>query len=120
MFRLIRKTEASNSIMESHNQFSWIRLLEDNYNHEFDNFKHIAAKILDPAILRRQEADNGSIERSNDNPILRTYDTEVLKEIAFHTLQMNGSRRSKLLLFEKLKKSAEELNNYLKKEYHLD
>jgi hypothetical protein len=119
-FRLIRKTEASNKIMGYYSQFSWIRLLEDNYNHEFDNFKHIAAKILDPAILRRQESDNGNIERSNDNPSLRTYDTEMLKEMAFHTLQMNGSRRSKLLLFEKLKKSAEDVTADLKKEYHLD
>ena len=119
-FRLIRKTEASNNIMGYYNQFSWIRLLEDNYNHEFDNFKHIAAKIFDPAILRRQEKDDGTIERSNDNPALRTYDIEMLKEMAFHTLQMNGSRRSKLLLFEKLKKSAQELNADLKKEYHLE
>ena len=118
-FRLIRKTEASNHIMGYYNQFSWIRLLEDNYNHEFDNFKHIAAKILDPVILRRQEEDKGIIKRSTDNPTLRTYDIEMLKEMAFHTVHMNGSRRSKLLLFEKLKKSAEELINYLQKEYHL-
>ena len=114
-FRLIRKTEASNSIMGYYNQFSWIRLLEDNYNHEFDNFKQIAAKILDPAILKRQEAGNGNIERSNDNPFLRTYDIEMLKEMAFHTVHMNGSRRSKVLLFEKLKKSAEAVNDYLKR-----
>ncbi len=119
-FRLIRKTAASNNIMGYYNQFSWIRLLEDNYNHEFDNFKQIAAKILDPAILRRQEADQGNIERSTDNPSLRTYDIDMLKEMAFHVVHMNGSRRSKLLLFEKLKKSAEELNEYLKKEYHLE
>ena len=119
-FRLIRKTEASNNIMGYYNQFIWIRLLEDNYNHEFDNFKHIAAKILDPVILRRQEADKGNIERSSDNPSLRTYDIEILKEMAFHTVHMNGSRRSRVLLFEKLKKSAEELNDFLKKEYYLE
>ena len=119
-FRLIRKMDASNHIMGYYNQFSWIRLLEDNYNHEFDNFKQVAAKIIDPSILRRQEADNGTIERSTDNPALRTYDTEMLKELAYHAVQMNGSRRSKLLLFEKLMKSAEDLNIYLGKEYHLD
>ncbi len=118
-FRLIRKTEASNNIMGYYNQFLLIRLMEDNYNHEFNNFKKVAAKILDPAILRRQETDNGNIERSNDNPSLRTYDIEILKEMAFHTLHMNGTRRSRVLLFEKLKKSAEELTVYLKKEYHL-
>ena len=119
-FRLIRKTQVSNKIMGYYNQFLRIRLLEDNYNHEFDNFKNIAAKILDPAILRRQESDNGNIERSNDNPSLRTYDIEMLKEMSFHTLQMSGSRRSKLLLFKKLKKSAEDLKADLKKEYQLE
>ena len=106
--------------MGYYNQFSWIRLLEDNYNHEFDNFKHIAAKIIDPAILRRQETEIGTIARSLDNPALLTYDIGMMKEMAFHTVHMNGSRRSRLLLFEKLKKSAEELNEYLNKEYHLD
>jgi hypothetical protein len=118
-FRLIRKTEASNNIMGYNSQFLWVRLLEDNYTHEFNNFRGIAAKILDPAILRRQENDDGSINRSNDNPALRTYDPGLLKEMAFHTLQMNGSRRSRLQLFETLRKSAEELNGYLKTVYHL-
>ena len=57
-FRLIRNPEASNKIMDYYNQFSLLRLLEDNYNHEFDNYKNIAAKVLDPGILRRQENDN--------------------------------------------------------------
>jgi hypothetical protein len=116
----IKKTQASNKIVGYYNQFSGIRLLEDNYNHEFNDFKNIAAKILDPAILRRQESDNGNIELSNDNPSLRTYDIEMLKEMAFHALQMKGSRRSKLLLFKKLKKSAEDLKADLKKEYQLE
>jgi hypothetical protein len=46
-FRLIRNAEASNNIMSYYNQFSSVRLLEDNYNHEFDNYKRVAAKIID-------------------------------------------------------------------------
>ena len=118
-FRLIRNTEASNNIMGYYGQFSPIRLLEDNYNHEFDNFKRVAAKILDPGILRRQEGDNGEILRSNNNPALRTYDAALLKELGFHTLQMNGSRRSKLLMLENLKKIANDLMSTLKDKYHL-
>ena len=119
-FRLIRNPEASNKIMNYYNQFSLLRLLEDNYNHEFDNYKNIAAKIFDPAILRRQENNNGEILRSSDNPVLRTYDTELLKEMGFHALQMNGSRRSKLLILEALKKNAEELMAYLKGKHKLE
>jgi len=118
-FRLIRKAEASNNIMGYYAQFSLIRLLEDNYNHEFDNFKRVAAKIFDPGILRKQESENGEILRSSDNTSLRTYDTELLKELGYHTLQMNGSRRSKLLLFETLKEAANNLISSLQDKYHL-
>jgi hypothetical protein len=119
-FRLIRYPDASNKIMDYYNQFSLLRLMESNYNQEFDNYKNIAAKILDPAILRRQETDKGEILRSSDNPALRTYDAGLLKELGFNTLQMNGSRRSKLLILETLKKNAEELMVYLKSKYHLE
>ena len=119
-FRLIRNAEASNHIMGYYNQFSPVRLLEDNYNHEFDNYKRVAAKIFDPGILRKQENDAGDIRRSNDNPQLITYDANLLKELGFHTLQMNGSRRGKLALFEALKKTAVDLKSYLQKEYHLE
>ena len=108
-FRLIRKPEASNNIMQYYNQLSFIRLLEDNYNHEFDNYKKVAARILDPAVLRANETGDGHIMRSTNNPSLRTYDPEMLKELAFHILQMNGSRRSKISLLENMKKSGEEL-----------
>lgn len=119
-FRLIRTSEASNNIMAYYNQFSTVRLLEDNYDLEFDNYKRVAAKILDPHILRRQENEFSEILRSNDNPALRTYEADQLKEWAFHTLQMNGSRRSKLGMLENLKKTAAHLKTYLQKEYQLE
>jgi hypothetical protein len=119
-FRLIRNAEASNNIMDYYNQFSPVRLLEDNFNHEFDDYKRVAAKIFDPGILRRQENDRSEISRSNDNPSLITYNNELLKELEFHTLQMNGSRRSKIGMLEKLKKSAIDLRSYLQREYHLE
>jgi hypothetical protein len=48
-----------------------------------------------------------------------SYDGAMLKELAFHTLQMNGSRRSKIRMLETLKNSAAELMSYLKNKYHL-
>jgi hypothetical protein len=118
-FRLIRYADASNNIMGYYNQLSHIRLLEDNYNHEFDNYKRVGAKILDPGILRRQESSDGVILRSNDNPALIQYGSESLKELGFHTLQMNGSRRTKISLLENMKKSGEDLIDYLRNKYHL-
>lgn len=118
-FRLIRNAVSSNKIMEYYNLLAPIRLLEDNYNHEFDNYKRVAAKILDPSILRKQEDASGEIQLGNYNPSLMTYDGAMLKELAFHTLQMGGSRRSKILMLENLKKNAGELIAYLKNNYHL-
>jgi hypothetical protein len=118
-FRLIQNGKTSNKIMGYYNQLSVIHLLEDNYNHEFDNYKRIGGKILDPSILRKQETDGGQILRSNNNPSLLTYDVKELKELSFHTLQMNGSRRSKIVLLENMKNSGVELLKYLQDTYHL-
>lgn len=118
-FRLIRNVNSSKHIMGYYGQFPQIRLLEDNYNHEFDNFKKLAAKIFEPGIMRKQESAEGGIMRSTNNPQLRTYDAELLKELSFHGLQMNGSRRSRLAELKRLETSAKELLATLQKSYHL-
>ena len=119
-FRLIRKAASSNKIMAYYNLFGHLRLMEDNFNHEFDNYKRVAAKIIDPAILRQQEGTDGEIQLGNSSPTLLTYDGIMLKELAFHTLQMAGSRRSKILVLENLKTNATELLSYLKGQYQLN
>jgi hypothetical protein len=118
-FRLIHKTETSNRIMDYYSQFPWLRLLEGNYNREFDSYKEAAAKVIDPGIYRRQENPDGTINRSMDNPPLLSYNAALLKEMEFHAVQMNGSRRSLMPLIQNLKKSAEDLLKYLQQNYHL-
>jgi hypothetical protein len=119
-FRLIHNPKTSNRIMDYYAQFPWLRLLEENYNKEFDGYKSIAVKIFDPGILRRQENKDGTITRSTDNPLLRSYDAGLLKELEFYAVQMNGSRRSMIPMLKTLKKTAEELIEYLQKQYHLE
>ncbi|MEO7044624.1 MAG: hypothetical protein ABI091_04905, partial [Ferruginibacter sp.] len=70
--------------------------------------------------LRRQEGADGEIFRSHDNPQLRTYDADLLKELSYHTLQMNGSRRSRLFELKHLEIVAKELMAKLQKDYHLE
>jgi len=119
-FRLIHKTETSNNIMAYYSQMPWIRLLEGNYNREFDAYKEAAAKVIDPGIYRRQENSDGSINRSSDNPSLLSYDPLLLKQMEFHAVQMNGSRRSLIPLVDSLKHSAKTLLNYLQKTYRVE
>lgn len=118
-FRLIHKAEASNRIMEYYSQFPWIRLLEGNYTREFDAYKTTAARLIDPGIYRRLENPDGSIRRSTDNPKLLSYEPRLLKELEFHAVQMNGSRRSIIPLVKTLKASGSELIRYLQEQYHL-
>ena len=118
--RLIHKAETSNRIMDYYSQFPWLRLLEGNYNREFDEYKIVAAKIINPGIYRRQENPDGSISRSTDNPALLSYDAALLKQLEFSAVQMNGSRRSMIPLLQTLKKSAKELLKYLQDNYHIE
>lgn len=118
-FRLIHKTETSNRIMDYYSQFSWIRLLEGNFNKEFDVYKEASSKVIDPGIYRRQENPDGSITRSTDNPALLSYDKLLLKQMEFQAVQMNGSRRSMIPLLQNLKQSAVELLKYLEEKYRI-
>jgi len=118
-FLLIRNVEASKQIITYYNQYSPIKLLENNYGSEFDDYKRVAAKIFEPAILRRQENDAGYIVRGHDNPILLSYDANQLKELGFLAVQMSGSRRSKLRMLQEQKMKAVQLKLYLQKEYNL-
>ena len=119
-FRLISKNECSNRIMEYYDKFPLLRLLEENYNAEFLDYRRIGSKIVDPGIFHKQENSNGDIIKSTDNPKLRSYDIELLKELGFYTVHLNGTRRGMLRVLETLKKTAEELIQFLKKEYHIE
>ncbi len=116
-FLFIQNVEASNRIINYYSQYSQVKLLENNYDREFDNYKRVAAKIFDPGILRRQENNAGEIIRSNDSPSLLTYDNLVLKELGFSVVQMCGSRRFRLGLLQAQKLQAEKLGSYLQQEY---
>jgi hypothetical protein len=119
-FRLIHNAETSNRIMDYYAQLPWIRLLEGNYTREFDSYKVAAAKVIDPGIYRRQEKADGTIQISTDNPPLLSYDAQLLKEMEFCAVQMNGSRRSLIPLVEALKQSGQNLLSYLQQNYHIN
>jgi hypothetical protein len=118
-FLLIKNVEASNQVINYYNQYSPAKLLENNYNLEFDSYKRVAAKIFNPGILRQQENNASEIIRSDYNPSLLNYDANLLKELGFHVLQMSGSRRSRLGVLHTQRVKALQLKSYLQEEYHL-
>ena len=116
-FRLIRKKEAADRIMGYYSRFPLLRLVEDNYTREFDNYQKTASKVFDPVTFRKNENKDGNIIRGNENASLRSYDKELLKELGFYTVYMNGSRRSRLLFMTQLKQTCEELIRLLQQQY---
>src|SRR5687768_5593694 len=118
-FRLIRKTETANKIMAYYNGFNLIRLHEEIYLLEFGEYKKLATKIFDPLVFRMMEREDGQISRHANNPVLRTYDPELLKELGVYIVYLNGTRKGILPEEENLKKSGNDLIIYLEKEYNL-
>ncbi len=118
-FRLIRDINTSNKIMDYYEKFPLIRLLESVNETEFNEYKKLAAKIFDPAVFLKMEGDKGEINRTTENPLLRTIDKELLQELSVFSVYMHGTKKGILGADKELKNAGLELIEYLKKEYHL-
>ena len=105
--------------MNYYEKFPLIRLLESVNETEFTEYKKIVAKIFDPGVLLKMEGNNGEIKRIDDNPPLRTMDSELLHELSVFAVYMHGTKNGILEADKELKMAGSELIEYLQKEYHL-
>ncbi len=119
-FRLIRNLGTSNKIMAYYEKFSLIRLLESVNETEFNEYKKIAAKIFDPAVLIQAEGNNNEIKRIQGNPSLRTIDNGLLQELSVFSVYMHGTKKGILGTDKELKIAGTALIGYLQKEYYLE
>jgi len=119
-FRLIRDLNTSNKIMEYYEKFPLINLLESINETEFTEYKKVAAKIFDPAVLVRMEGSNTGVMRINDNPLLRTKDNELLQELSVFAVYMHGTKKGVLGTDEEIKAEGAALITFLKNEYHIE
>ena len=118
-FRLIRHNEATKNIMSYYSIIAFIHQLEQIFDSEFTEFKKLAAKIFDPAVFRKMEAETGDIKRSSNNPQIRATSPELLKELGIYSVYLNGTRKGILAVLNALEKNGMELISYLEKEYNL-
>ena len=119
-FRLISNIEISNRIMAYYESIPAIRLLENIFFKEFDQYKILASQIFDPVVFRSMEMENGDVMRTANNPSLQTYDPHLIKQLSTFAVYMNGSARGLLALAKELHQKGKELIDYLQKEYHLE
>jgi len=119
-FRLIRNLNTSNRIMVYYERFPMIRLLESINENEFNDYKRIAAKVLDPSVLVQMEDRNNRITRTNENPRLVTTEKQLLQELSVFSVYINGTKKGILTTDNALKETGAELIEYLQKEYELE
>ena len=118
-FRLIRKTEIANRIMEYYNNIPHIITLESLYFNEFAQYKNVAAKLFEPLVFRKQENPDGSINRQANNPRLRSTNPELIKEFGISIVYMNGTIRAIVPAEKQLLENGKELIEYLKGKYKI-
>lgn len=118
-FRLIERIETSNQIMAYYESVPSIRLLENIFLREFDQYKILASRIFDPSVFINMEMKNGEIIRTDKNSPLQSYDPALIKQFSVFAVYMNGSARGLLFLAEELNSKGKGLVDYLQKEYHL-
>jgi len=119
-FRLIKNIAVSNRIMTYYGKIQLIRQIEGVHENEFNEYKKIAAKVFDPVVFYKMQADKQEINRTTENPPLRTMDPELLKELSIYSIYMNGSRTGVLEAENDMKADGAELLAFLRKEYHIE
>ena len=119
-FRLIKNIETSNRIMTYYETIPSVRLLENIFFGEFDQYKILASKIFEPKIFISMEMKDGEIMRTDKNPPLQSYDPATIKQLSVFAVYMNGSARGLLQMAGELNGKGKELIEYLQKEYHLE
>jgi hypothetical protein len=118
-FRLIRQLSTSNKIMTYYEMLPLEQLLQSINETEFTEYKKIASKIFDPAILFKMEGAGDEIKRTTENPALLSTDKGLLQELSVFAVYLHGTRNGVLANEEKLKTEGDELIKYLQEEYHL-
>ena len=118
-FRLIRGIETSNQIMAYYENVPLLRMIEELYQKEFEQYKLLASRIFDPAVFTSMEMQDGTVLRTDKNPPLQSYDISTIKQLTVFAVYMNGSARGILRQANKIEAKGNEMIDYLQKEYHL-
>jgi len=117
--RLIRNEQVADSMI------SYQQLVETiNTNQEDDRNERITAgpflsKMFNPYVFDKMVTASG-VNRIDNNPPLRSYDSNVQQDLAYYVHQLKGSNFIIETRLELLNEKAINTITFLKKEYHLE
>ena len=119
-FRLIKNLTTSNRIMNYYENLPLLRMLESINETEFSDYKQVASKIFYSSEFIKMEGMDNDIQRSLENPLLRTTNNDLFQELSVFAVYMRGTKKGVIANTKALKFSGAALLKYLQDEYHLE
>jgi hypothetical protein len=119
-FRLVRKQEVANKIMEYYRQIKLLEMLQEIEKNEEHEYRSLAVKVFDPVMFNQMVSNRDEIQPPTGNPPLRTQDPSLLADLSGWVQYMKSSILGLIQFKTKLKTSAEELIELIRKDYHLN
>jgi hypothetical protein len=117
--RLIRKTEAADSIVVYQKMVEEIVTNEQFERTERNNSYQVLSQLFNPFVLDSMVTRQG-INRPQGNPPLRSYDLNSIQNVAFYVHAIKGSIYQVDERLKNLKLKATNTIEFLQKAYHLD
>ena len=115
--RLIRNEATADSIISYQKAVGEIHTEEDDENAERKNLYPILCRMYDPFIFDKM-VEGFNIIRPYNNPPLRSYDTNIQKDLAFFVGEIKGSDNLLIFSLQNLETKAENVIAFLQKKYH--
>ncbi|OIR12182.1 hypothetical protein GALL_64330 [mine drainage metagenome] len=116
--RLIRNEATADSIISYQKAVEEIYTVQNDENAERKDLYPILCRMYDPLVFDKM-VKGFKIIRPNDNPPLRSYDTNIQKDLAFYISEIKGSDNLVIHNLQNLETKAENEIAFLQKEYHL-
>lgn len=115
--RLIRDEATADSIISYQKAVEQIYTVQDDENAERKDLYPVLCRMYDPFVFDKM-GEGFNIIRPIDNPPLRSYDTNIQKDLAFYISEIKGSDNLILRDLQNLETKAENTIAFLQKEYH--
>jgi hypothetical protein len=114
--RLIRNEIMADSIISYQKAVEKIYTLQDDENAERKDLYPILCRMYDPFVLNKM-VQGFKITRLYENPPLRSYDTNIQKDLAFYISEIKGSDILLIGNLQNLETKAENTLAFLQNEY---
>ncbi len=118
--RLIRNVKVSKAIIEYYNQLVFINYLEKIEDDEIMEYRKMAVDVFQPVLFNQIVIESSNqVVRPPGNPALLTYDPKIILRIAGMTSYIRNTRIGLSKIETDMRRSAKDLIQLIKKEYHL-